>query len=438
MSQTYIKQAQDYLENLRSQNAQRTLQAYTEDKIIYLNTNDYLGIAKLSANELYENYQKFFTNLTNYKVLNNTKQSLLELTENFNSLLNIDPLTGSTGSRLLSGSNNCTYLVEQFFSIIVENDKRALYYNSGYHANLGIIPSLARLNKKTAVVMDRLAHASIIDGVRLADVNFYRFSHNNVEDLKRQVSKAIESGYQNIILCVESIYSMDGDCLTKDDFLQIIELKNTLSKQNINLIIYVDEAHAFGIYGAKKLGLVEEYGLVNDIDLIVCPVGKALNSTGAIIFAHSAIIEYLINTSRTFIYSTALPPAVCFKTLAAYLYVLNNELLVVTYINKCKLYKQHLENCISQLQSSSIKILGDNHIISIVLNNNYLIDKVKQFFLDHSIVIAGIKHPTVPKGSERIRLSLTIDDLNNDVLLDRFTSLLTSFIESEISCELTN
>ena len=171
-------------------------------------------------------------------------------------------------------------------------------FNSGYHANTGILPAVS--NAQTLILADKLVHASLIDGIRLSSAKCIRYRHNDASQLQRLVSEN-HNLYAQIIIVTESIFSMDGD---KADLCALVRLKKSYS----NVLLYVDEAHAFGVRGEKGLGCAEEQDCINDIDFLVGTFGKAIASAGAYIVCRQVIREYLINKMRTFIFTTALPP----------------------------------------------------------------------------------------------------------------------------------
>ncbi len=217
-----------------------------------------------------------------------------QITEEFLDAVGTEYSLGSASARLLTGTLPVYGELENLLSDLYGKEA-ALLYNSGYHANVGIASAL---NQKGDVIFsDKLNHASIIDGMKLSDGKFFRFPHNNMEALEKLLIREREN-YKNAFIITESVFSMDGDI---EDLKKIIELKK---KYNCNLII--DEAHAFGVFGEKGLGVAEELGIINDVDLIVGTFGKAVGSMGAFVVGSKTLIDFLINKSRSFIFSTVL------------------------------------------------------------------------------------------------------------------------------------
>ena len=179
----------------------------------------------------------------------------------------------------------------------VFNKQSALLFNSGYHANNGILPALT--DKDSLIIADKLVHASIIDGIKLSGCKFERFKHNDVNHLSKIIEKE-HNNYSKIFIITEGIFSMKGDCAP---LKEIVDVKN---KYN-NTLLYLDEAHSFGVLGNKGLGLAEELNLLDSIDLYVATFGKAISSVGAFIVCNNTIRSYLINKMRPLIFSTALP-----------------------------------------------------------------------------------------------------------------------------------
>ena len=203
----------------------------------------------------------------------------------------------SSSSRLLTGNFSVYTKLEKQIARSFDREA-ALIFNSGYHANTGILPALT--DKQTLLLADKLVHASIIDGILLSGSPFLRYRHNDYDQLERLVQKNA-CQYETIIILTESIFSMDGDVA---DLNRLIAIK----RQYPNILLYVDEAHAIGARGKTGLGIAEEQGCIQEIDLLVGTFGKALASMGAYLVCSRTIREYLVNTMRPLIFSTALPP----------------------------------------------------------------------------------------------------------------------------------
>ena len=238
----------------------------------------------------------------NKKLLNLSSNNYLGLadnkniTERFLAEIEYDFSFGSASARLLTGNLPVYDELENLISQLFNTDA-TLIFNSGYHANVGINSSLA--TKGDVIFSDKLNHASIIDGMQLSQGKFFRYPHNDMTALEKLLIREREN-FNNAIIVSESVFSMDGDIT---DIETLVKLK-----EKYNCMLVIDEAHAFGVFGEKGLGICEQLGLISKIDLIVGTFGKAIGSVGAFATGKKVLIEYLINKARAFIFSTALPP----------------------------------------------------------------------------------------------------------------------------------
>lgn len=238
-------------------------------RMLNLSSNDYLGLASDRA-----------------------------LREEFLRTLTPDTfLPTSSSSRLLTGNFTVYEELEAELAHLFGTEA-ALVFNSGYHANTGILPAVS--DAQTLILADKLVHASLIDGIRLSAAKCIRYRHNDLAQLERLL-KEHHSAFRQIIIVTESIFSMDGD---QADLPALAELKRRYG----NVLLYVDEAHAFGVRGRQGLGCAEESGCTGDIDFLVGTFGKAAASAGAYIVCRKVIREYLVNRMRTLIFTTGLPP----------------------------------------------------------------------------------------------------------------------------------
>ena len=267
--------------------------------------------------------------------------------------------------------------------------REALSFNSGYHANIGIIPAIASRND--LVLMDRLSHASIIDGSRLSFAKNLYFDHLNYENLD-DLLKRHRDKYENVIIVSESLFSMDGD---KADLKKLVDLK-----KKYDCILYIDEAHSVGIYGENGLGLCEENNLTNEIDFIIGTFGKALGSYGAFAVTSKIFKEYLINKMRSLIFTTALPPV-----------VINWSTFLIrklpSMVNKRKKLLKLTEEFRQLFQDKDLNINGSSYIIPVIVGQNEKAVEIADILKKKGFYCLPIRPPTVPEGSSRIRLSLT-------------------------------
>ncbi len=287
---------------------------------------------------------------------------------------------GSASARLLTGTLPVYQELEELLSSLYGKES-ALLYNSGYHANVGISSAL---NQKGDVIFsDKLNHASIIDGMRLSEGKFFRFPHNDMHALEKLLERE-RKNFNNAFIITESVFSMDGDI---EDLKKIVELK-----KKYNCIMIIDEAHAFGVFGEKGLGVAEELGIVDDVDLLVGTFGKAIGSMGAFVTGSKTMIDFLINKSRSFIFSTALPP----------INIAFSKWIIDTQISKTAQKRKNMLNLAKKFGSQS-------HIIPVVIGENKDTVDLCEVLFHNGYFTLPIRPPTVPVGTSRLRLSLTAD-----------------------------
>lgn len=296
-----------------------------------------------------------------------------------------DVLFSSASARLLTGNHKVFDGLENYIATFL-NKERALLFNSGYHANVGVISALCQ--KGCAIFSDKLNHASIIDGMKLADGDFYRYKYLDYGHLEQLLSQKA-SNYEQVFIISESIFSMDGDIA---DIPKLVELKN-----KFGAILIIDEAHGFGVFGQKGCGVCEN---IEGVDLIVATFGKALGSYGAFAAGNAVLIEYLINKARSFIFSTAIPPVCALWTL----WLFKNK-FPATAQNRQKLLEtgQFLR---TELRALGLETMGESHIIPIIIGDNDKTVKIAKNLCGEGFLTLPIRPPTVPLGSSRLRISL--------------------------------
>ena len=339
------------------------------ERMLNLSSNDYLGLA-----------------------------SDLELRECF--LKNLTPesfLPSSSSSRLLTGNFTVYRELEQQLSTMFGAES-ALVFNSGYHANMGILPAVS--NDRTLILADKLVHASLIDGIRLSAAKCIRYRHNDLVQLQRLVSENYKE-YEQLIVVTESIFSMDGD---EADLAALVRIKKSYD----NVLLYVDEAHAFGVRGETGLGCAEEQGCISDIDFLVGTFGKAIASAGAYIVCKQCVREYLINKMRTFIFTTALPP-------------INIQWTswVLRTLPRLQDKRDHLLLISRKLKAALIEKGYDcpsvSHIVPMVVGSSEDTIFKAEEMQRKGFYALPVRPPTVPEGTSRIRFSLTADVAENEI-----------------------
>jgi 8-amino-7-oxononanoate synthase len=279
---------------------------------------------------------------------------------------------GSGSSALISGYYSVqTELEEQFAEYL--GQEQALLFNSGYHANVGVISSLVK--RGNIVFSDKFCHASILDGIQLSRAKHFRYQHNNL----RHLSELSRSGYPDFII-TERIFSMEGDVAPLDDIAKSFET---------NLII--DDAHGLGILDritAKNLCLIN-------------PLGKAFASMGAIVSGKSTIIATIRQFAKSYKYTTALPPAF----IAALIKTL--ELVKTESWRREKLFK-NIACFYKQAELSGLELLNkaETPIMLVPIKDNFKLMQIHYSLKKQGFWIAAIREPTIPKGSARLRISL--------------------------------
>lgn len=300
-------------------------------------------------------------------------------------------LPTSSSSRLLTGNFSIYDELEAELARLFGTEA-ALVFNSGYHANTGILPAVS--NAQTLILADKLVHASIIDGIRLSTARCIRYRHNDMAQLERLLEQN-HTEYRQIIIVTESLFSMDGD---QADLKELVRMKQTYN----NVLLYVDEAHAFGVRGKHGLGCAEEAGCIRDIDFLVGTFGKAAASAGAYIVCHRAIREYLVNRMRTLIFTTALPPVNIAWTL-----------FIVRRLPGMQERREHL-GTLSRMLKEALQARGYacpsvSHIVPMIIGPSADTVLRAEALQRHGFYALPVRPPTVPEGTSRIRFSLTAE-----------------------------
>ena len=306
---------------------------------------------------------------------------------------------GACSSRLLTGTCDQQEAFESELAAAY-GAEAALVFGSGYHANQGILPAVC--TAQTLILADKLVHASLIDGIRMSEAKCIRFRHNDYQQLEALVEK-YAGQYENIIVATESIFSMDGDAC---DLPRLVALKKACP----TVQLYVDEAHAVGVRGAHGLGCCEEQGCAADIDFLVGTMGKAWASLGAYVICTSALREYLVNTVRPFIFTTALPPV----NIAWSRFVLGRFSSADAAARRA-----HLAGIASMMHafvdSLGQSVRSTSQIVPVITGENQRTLDIAGHLQREGFYIMGIRPPTVPAGASRLRISLTAATSREDV-----------------------
>jgi 8-amino-7-oxononanoate synthase len=290
---------------------------------------------------------------------------------------------GSTGSRLLSGNNDYVVEIEEQLAVF-HNAECALIFNSGYDANLGVLASVP--HKGATIFYDALVHASMHDGMRLSKAEKVPFKHNDVNDLEQKLQQS--SGLK--FIAIEALYSMDGDEAVLNEIVALAK--------KYDAAIILDEAHSNGIIGKQGEGKAQSEKLHNDIFIRIHTFGKAIGAHGAVVLCNAATKDFLINYSRPFIFSTALPLHSLAVIKVAYNYLPKALAERKQLADNISLFRQHFSN------NKLFELLPSNSPIQcLVKQGNGAIKDIAEKIQDAGFDVRAILTPTVPAGKERIR-----------------------------------
>ncbi|PZX18037.1 8-amino-7-oxononanoate synthase [Breznakibacter xylanolyticus] len=319
-----------------------------------------------------------------------------------------DALFSASSSRLLTGNHSYYERVEAQLERMY--GRSALFFNSGCHANMGILPALT--GKDDLILSDKLVHASLIDGIRLSEATHVRYRHLDYERLEALLREHRHRS-RRVFIVTESVYSMDGDVA---DLPRLVALK-----QQYDALLMVDEAHAVGARGEHGLGVGEETGCLPHIDLLVGTMGKALSSVGAYVICDETVKQLLINRCRTLIFTTALPPV-----------NMAWSLLVLERIRAMNSLREQLRRVtatmVQQLAGhAGVSVDGQSNILPVMIGDNHAATRVTDGLLDAGFMALSVRPPAVPPGTARLRLSLTANLQPDD--LSRMAGVLKTLLE---------
>lgn len=373
------------LAHRKSEDAFRSLSLTGEG--IDFSSNDYLGLSK--TEDLYERAHQ--------RLIGSGIQK-----------------SGAGGSRLLTG-NHALYQQAESLLTTVHDCEAALIYPSGYMANVGLLGAIA--NRECVILYDSLSHASIREAVGFSNAKAYKFAHNDLDHLEQLICKYKDSSTE-IFVVTESVFSMDGDSP------DLPELAALCKKYNCYGIL--DEAHAVGVYGKQGAGLAVASNLAHSFFARVVTFGKALGCHGAAVLGSKQLIEYLINFSRPFIYTTGLAPIAVATIVEGYLWMQNSEQFIQ---RQKKLYRNiallrlHLKN-----NGLTEYFIDSNSPIQCCIVSENSKAKALAAALQHKeLDVRPILAPTVPKGQERLRIC--IHSFNTEAQINTLVQLLSQTLD---------
>ena len=305
---------------------------------------------------------------------------------------------GSGASHLISGHSKAHHELEEQLAEFTGRPK-ALLFSSGYMANMGVIGAL--VGRSDLVLEDYLNHASLLDGGLLSRAKFKRYKHSNAEDLQQKL--ALSNAPRKLIV-TDGVFSMDGDLAPLADLAPVAEKNNAW--------LMVDDAHGFGVLGKTGAGLVEQLNLgMDEVPVLMGTLGKAFGTYGAFVAGSEALIETLVQFSRSYIYTTAPPPAVAVATQASLKLVKSEQWRRDKLNQLIKRFRQGAEQIGLNLLASStpiqpILVGSDEKLLNI--NNN---------LIEQGFMVGAIRPPTVPEGTGRLRVTLCANHSEQQVML---------------------
>lgn len=289
---------------------------------------------------------------------------------------------GATASRLMGGTLSLHRRLEEALAEH-KGTEAALVFPSGYQANVGSLTAL--LSPEDTVVLDRLAHASLVDGARLSRARLKVFRHNDPEDLEKVLGRLGGAGERWVL--VESVYSMDGDRAP------LAELSAVCRRRGARL--YVDEAHGTGVWGPRGRGVVNALGLEKEVEVCMGTLSKALGAQGGFVCGSRSLVDWLQNKARAYIYSTALAPAAAGAALAALAIARDDD------AGRKKLF------ALSARLRAGLGLAGEGPIVPVVVGETSATLDLSAALWEAGYLAPAVRPPTVPEGTARVRFSLT-------------------------------
>ena len=377
---------QQKLQQREEQNALRQLPI--ANNLIDFASNDYIGFAK------------------NETIFHETHQLLLDKNIKVN---------GATGSRLLSG-NHIVYEETEAFIAEFHRAESALIFNSGYDANIGFFSAVPQRND--IILYDELCHASIRDGIQMSNAKSYKFTHNDVEDLEKLITKfqpTTDNRQPTIVyIATESVFSMDGDSPNMEELTKLSE--------KYNAYLVVDEAHALGVFGEQGEGLVQSLGMQDKVFARIVTFGKGLGCHGAAVLGSQELKSYLVNFARSFVYTTGLSPHSVATILQSYKQLKKEKEALEKLKSNIIFFNQEK----MRLGLKPIFVYSKSAIQCAIIPGNEKVKNIASQIQQKDFDVRPILSPTVPEGQERLRVCL--HSYNSEKEISEVLHLLSTFV----------
>lgn len=324
---------------------------------------------------------------------------------NIEALRNALPETGLGGasSHLICGHHDAHHQLEQRLARFTGRSS-ALFFSTGYMANMGVISALA--GRGDTIFSDRLNHASIIDGCILSRAKVRRYAHGDMAELEAMLAQT--SGHKLVV--TDGVFSMDGDVAQLKELARVCRTHDAL--------LVVDDAHGIGVLGPQGRGSVAEQGLSEeDVPVLIGTLGKAVGTSGAFVAGSSVLMDYLVQKARTYIYTTAMPPAIATATCAS-----------IDLIERDDERRQHLRELVAvfreQASAMGYELMpSETPIQPIMVGNNWSALELSRALEERGFLVTAIRPPTVPAGEARLRVTLSAAHSKSD--LDRLLRALS-------------
>jgi len=296
---------------------------------------------------------------------------------------------GAGGTRNISGTNHGHVLLEEELADL--HDKQAaLIFNSGYIANQTTLGTLGSRLPRCLIFSDEFNHASMIEGIRHSKAEKVIFKHNDVDHLRELLKQADQSRPK--LIAFESIYSMDGDIAPVKEICELAK--------KFNAITYLDEVHGVGMYGSKGGGIAQMRNLSDQVDIIQGTLGKAIGLIGGYIAGDKDLIDFVRSFAPGFIFTTSIPPAIACGAVASVRHLKSST-------RERENHQRHAAYLKQRLEETAIPYLkSESHIVPVIIGDAKLCKRIAQLLLDdYKIYVQPINYPTVPIGTERLRLT---------------------------------